>query len=105
MVVAVIALIIVNRSWTHSLWHMLRQPNAALAWVAGFGVLFLVAALAIPWVRELFDFGAVSGRDLVPALAAGVASVLWFEWLKGSSLWRRHLQGDGRILARHELPT
>lgn len=105
LVVAVIALIIVNRSWTHSLWQMLRQPNAALGWVAGFGVLFLVAALAIPWVRELFDFGAVSGGDLVPALAAGVASVLWFEWLKGSSLWRRHLQGDGRILARHELPT
>jgi Ca2+-transporting ATPase len=98
-------LIIVNRSWTHSLWHMLRQPNAALAWVTGFGALFLAAALAIPPIRDLFDFGPVNLRDLLPALAAGVASVLWFEWLKGSSIWRRHWQDEGRILTSHELPT
>ncbi len=105
LVVAVIALIIVNRSWTHSLWHMLRQPNAALAWVTGFGVLFLAAALAVSPIRELFDFGPVKLRDLLPALVAGVASVLWFEWLKGSAIWRRYWQGEGRILTSHELPT
>ncbi|MFZ9478627.1 MAG: cation-translocating P-type ATPase [Steroidobacteraceae bacterium] len=105
LVVAVLALIMVNRSWTYSIGYMLRQPNAALAWVVGFSVLFLAGALAIEPVRELFDFGAVSPRDLLPALAAGAVSVLWFEWLKGRALWRRHWQSEDRILTRHELPT
>jgi len=61
--------------------------------------------LAFPPVRELFDFGAVRLSDLLPAMVAGVASVLWFEWLKRSALWRRHWQRVGRILAVYELPT
>ncbi|MBU3672819.1 MAG: cation-translocating P-type ATPase [Sinobacteraceae bacterium] len=105
LVIAVIGLILVNRSWTHSIGHMLRQPNAALVWVAGFGVAVLVGALAIPPVRELFDFGAVPLGDLLPAMAAGAASVLWFEGLKRSPLWRRHWQLEDRILPRHELST
>ena len=87
IVVANLSLIATNRSWTESIIATLRRPNRAY-WVVTAGALvFLAAALSIPFLAELFRFGPVTPAQLAVAAAAGVAGVLWFE---GAKLIRHH---------------
>jgi Ca2+-transporting ATPase len=82
MVVAFIAIILVNRSWTKSAYSMLRVPNAALKWVV-FGASGLLAViLMIPFCQRIFSFGPLHIKDLVLSIGVGLVCVLWFEALK-----------------------
>lgn len=82
LVVANLGLIFANRSWTRTIWSTLRTPNAALWWVIGGTTFFLGLALYVPFLRDLFHFSTLHLDDLVLCLAAGSASILWFEGLK-----------------------
>ncbi len=82
LVVANLALILTNRSWSRTIWGMLREPNAALWWVVGGAVVFLGLILWLPPLRILFHFAPLHGLDLALCLLAGAASILWFEILK-----------------------
>jgi len=82
LVVANLGLIFANRSWTRTIWSTLRTPNAALWWVIGGTTFFLGLALYVPFLRELFHFSTLHPDDLILCLAAGAASILWFEGLK-----------------------
>ncbi|MEN6342166.1 MAG: cation-translocating P-type ATPase [Methanospirillum sp.] len=82
IVAANLSLIATNRSWTESILATLRRPNRAY-WVVTAGALvFLAAALSVPFLAELFRFGPVAPVQLAVAVAAGVAGVLWFEVAK-----------------------
>ncbi len=87
LVVSDLALIFTNRSWSRSILATLRSPNRALWWVVGGTLLVLGVVLYIPAVRILFRFGVLPFHELLFCLAAGLASVLWFElrkpWLQG----------------------
>ena len=87
LVVANLSLILTNRSWTSSILQTLRTPNPALWWVIGgaSGVMGLI--LYVPFLRGLFRFGFLHPADLLFCLAAGGASILWFEGFK--FLYRR----------------
>jgi Ca2+-transporting ATPase len=85
LVIANLALILTNRSWSRSILTTLRSPNAALWWVVGGALAFLGLVLYVPLLRNLFSFKLLHPIDLAIALAAGVASVLWFEGLKAFS--------------------
>ena len=87
LVVAILALILTNRSWSRSIIDVLRTPNKALWWVSGGTLLALTLALAIPALRDLFQFAPLHVVDLALCAGVGVASVLWFEALK--LVWRR----------------
>lgn len=93
LVVAFIAIILVNRSWTQSLLASLKNPNSALWWVLGGTTAFLALVLTWPVTQRLFHFAAVVGWDLLLAGLAGFSSVLWFEPVKG--LRRRRLRLAG----------
>jgi P-type Ca2+ transporter type 2C len=82
LIVANLALILTNRSWTRTIVDSLRSRNAALAWVVGGAVVFLALILRVPVLRGLFGFSSVHSDDLVICLAAGVLSILWFEAFK-----------------------
>jgi Ca2+-transporting ATPase len=82
LVVAFLAIILVNRSWTLSLLASLKKPNAALWWVLGGTTAFLALVLTWPVTQRLFHFAPVLGRDILLAGAAGFSSVLWFELVK-----------------------
>lgn len=82
MVIANLGLIFVNRSWTRSILASLRSPNAALPWLAGGALAVLAAVLYVPFLRDLFRFSTLHAGDLAICLAAGVASIAWFEVLK-----------------------
>jgi len=84
-----LALIFVNRSWTHTVIGGLLTKNDALWWVFGATVAMLALLFAFPGTRDLFQFSAMSLGDLAICVAAGAVSVSWFEAYK-SIRRRRH---------------
>lgn len=82
LVIANLGLILTNRSWSRTIWSMMREPNKALWWVIGAGMCFLGLVLYVPFLRELFRFAPLHPIDLVICPLAGVVSIVWFEVLK-----------------------
>lgn len=82
LIVGNLALILVNRSWSQTAMAMLRRRNAALWWVVGGALAFLSLAVYFPPARNVFRFNVLHAVDLVVALVAGVAGILWFEGIK-----------------------
>ena len=81
-IIANLALILANRSWTRPIVATLRSPNPALWWVIGGALAVLAIVLYVPFARDLFRFSRLHNVDLVICVAAGVFSVMWFEALK-----------------------
>jgi Ca2+-transporting ATPase len=79
LVVGNLGLIFVNRSWTNTVLGRLRVRNAALWWVVAGTLTCLTLLLLFPATRDLFRFAPLHPAGLVVAVAAGVASVAWFE--------------------------
>jgi len=94
LVVSLLAIILMNRSWTRSAIAMLGERNSALWWVVAGGVGVLAVVLSVEPVRALFSFAPLHARDVGLSLAAGLACLAWFELLKLTSWWRR-LQAGG----------
>ena len=82
LIVANLALIFTNRSWSRSIRSTLRSANSALRWVFGGALVFLGLVLYLPFLRTLFHFSFLHPTDLLICLGAGGVSILWFEWLK-----------------------
>jgi Ca2+-transporting ATPase len=82
LVVANLALIFTNRSWSRTIVHTLRSPNAALWWSALGTIVFLGLVLYVPFLKVFFRFSTLHANDLAICLAAGAVSVAWFEALK-----------------------
>jgi Ca2+-transporting ATPase len=77
-----LALIVVNRSWSHTIIGGLLAKNNAFWYVTGGTVGMLALLLALPATRDLFQFNVMHIEDLGICLAAGIISVLWFEVYK-----------------------
>ena len=82
LVVAILVVIMINRSWTRSAIAMLRVPNVALRWVVLGAATFLTLALVLPFAQRLFHFAPLHVTDVVLSVGAGIVSVLWFDLLK-----------------------
>ena len=82
LVVAILTLITVNRSWTRSVLSMLVVPNAAFRWVMGGTLALLAVVLLVPFAQRLFHFAPIHPRDLALSIAAAPVCLLWFEALK-----------------------
>ncbi|MEJ1932085.1 cation-translocating P-type ATPase, partial [Nostoc sp. NIES-2111] len=97
LIIANLSLILTNRSWSRTIWEMVRSysrnvyparmTNVALWWVLGGALLFLAFVLYIPVLRQLFRFSTLHPIDLFICFTAGIFSILWFEQLK--ILYRR----------------
>lgn len=87
LVASFVTVILVNRSWTHSLVSMLRVPNPALWWVLAGAGLLLTAVLSVPSLQRLFGFAPLHATDLALSLLAGAGCLLWFDLAK--VLWPR----------------
>ena len=82
LVIGNLGLILVNRSWRHSLLNILDIRNPAFWWVAGGAFGFLLLTLSLPALRSVFHFAAISPQQFMLSLIAGLASVIWFELYK-----------------------
>ncbi|HEX2913050.1 MAG TPA: cation-translocating P-type ATPase [Chloroflexia bacterium] len=82
LIVANLALIFTNRSWSQTVFKTFRLPNTALWWVVGGALVVLPLVLYLPLLRELFRFSTLNLLDLALCLVAGLVSTGWFEFLK-----------------------
>jgi Ca2+-transporting ATPase len=89
LVVANLALIVANRSWSTSGLRALRVHNPALWWVIAGTLVFLGAVVYVPALRALFRFESLHLIDWAVCLVAGAVSVAWFELLKTRRSSRR----------------
>ena len=79
LIIANLALIWTNRSWTATIFQGLRLRNVALWWVTGGALMLLALVLAVPFLRELFRLSPLGSADLSLCVVAGLASICWFE--------------------------
>ena len=97
LVIANLMLILANRSWTRIIISTLRAPNPALWWVVGGAVVVLALSIYVPFLRSLFRFSILHVIDIGICLAAGGASLLWFEAWKVARNWTTaSREGNGR---------
>ncbi len=82
LILANLALILSNRSWSRTIIGTLRAKNTALWWVTGLAVVFLALVLNIPYLRDLFSFEALSPAEVGICCGAALLSIAWFEILK-----------------------
>ena len=82
LIIANLGLILTNRSRTRTILATLRTPNTALWWVLGGATVFLGLVLEVPFLQQVFRFGALSPLDVATCFGAGVFSILGFELVK-----------------------
>jgi P-type Ca2+ transporter type 2C len=92
LVMAIIGLIFVNRSFSSSIITALKRPNQALRWVLLTVSITLGLTLLWPFARTLFRFGPLHWNDLLVTLAAGVVVLVVLELTKSlliGRVWRK----------------
>ena len=82
LVIAMLGLILVNRSQSQNFWRTLRLPNHAVWWVIGGALSFLAVVIYIPQARAIFRFARLPWSDLLIAIGAGGLAVLFLEIAK-----------------------
>jgi Ca2+-transporting ATPase len=93
LVLTIVALIFVNRSFSASLVTALRRPNRALAWVLLAVGSMLSLTLFWPFASDLFRFGPLHFDDLVLTFSAGIMVLVVLELLKHLGRERTALVG------------
>jgi P-type Ca2+ transporter type 2C len=91
LVLSIVGLILVNRSFSASLWAALRRPSPVLLIVLAVVVITLSLSLLWPAARELFKFGPLHPDDLALTVGAAPAVLLALEAIK--PLWRARIHG------------
>jgi P-type Ca2+ transporter type 2C len=82
LVIANIALIVTNRSWSGTVLTILRKPNPAMWWVVGSAFVFLGLVLYVPFLKALFHFSTLHPNDIAFCAGSGAVSIAWLETLK-----------------------
>jgi Ca2+-transporting ATPase len=88
LVIGSLGLILVNRSWLHTIFKAFDNRNPSFWWVFGGAFVFLILTLAIPLLRDVFHFSPISIPNFALCVLVGLASVVWFE---GYKVFRRYL--------------
>ena len=82
LVVVIVSLVLVNRSFSASPLTALRRPNWTLAAVLAAVVVILGLTLLWPFASKLFAFGPLHANDFALTLGAGVVVLVALEILK-----------------------
>jgi len=90
LVVCIVTLVLVNRSFSASFTSAFFRPNPALVWIFAAVALVLATALLWPPASSLFRFGPLHADDLMITLGAGLLVLTVLELLK--PLWARRLR-------------
>ncbi len=86
LVIGNLGLIFANRSRTLSIFQSLRIPNKALWWISGSALFFLVLVLAVPALRDVFQFAPLHPWEIPLLFITGLSSILFAESVKLKAL-------------------
>jgi Ca2+-transporting ATPase len=82
LIVANIAVILTNRSWTDNIFKIIATPNKAVLWVVGGAIFFLFLILNIQFFLNLFQFQRLTLINVIICTSAGLTTIVWFEIYK-----------------------
>jgi Ca2+-transporting ATPase len=82
LVIANLAMIVTNLSWSRSMTGIWFSGNKALWWITGGTLISFFLLLCVPFLREIFRFSVLGPGDAIIAFSIGLFSVLWFEIIK-----------------------
>jgi P-type Ca2+ transporter type 2C len=82
IVLANIALIATNRSWSQSIIGILRKSNRAFWQIVVLAIVALLLVIYFPPLSSLFTFTNLSLVNLLICFIAGFTSIVWFEVYK-----------------------
>ncbi|MBI3934574.1 MAG: cation-translocating P-type ATPase [Acidobacteria bacterium] len=82
LIITNLALILVNRSWSRTVWSGIPIANQALGWVVVGAMTLLAAVLYLPPLPELFRFSTLHSNDIGVIFAAGLGGLLLLEAIK-----------------------
>ena len=82
LTMTMLALVFVNRSFSASLLSAFQRPNSALTWILAAVTIMLSLTLLWPFAKDLFRFGPLHFNDLAVVLGAGIALLVFLEFLK-----------------------
>ncbi len=95
MVIADLALVFTNRSWTRNLWQLLFVPNKALWWVIAGASAFLALTLILPFLRGLLGFAELSIWEFGLLALTGMGIIAIAELAKPCHFRRRKAPRTG----------
>jgi Ca2+-transporting ATPase len=72
LILVIVGLILINRSFSASVWTALRRPNPTLLWILLIIAAILALTLKWPFAADLFRFGPLHLDDLALTVGAGV---------------------------------
>ncbi|OYY91568.1 MAG: ATPase [Sphingomonas sp. 28-66-16] len=79
LIAEIVALILVNRSFSASLWEALLRHNAALRYVAAAIIGVTTLILFVPYAQALLKFGSIAWSDMAFAVGLGILLVVLLE--------------------------
>jgi Ca2+-transporting ATPase len=82
LVIGNLGLIYANRSRTLSIFQSLRVQNKALWWISGGALFFLALVLAVPGLRNIFQFAPLHRWEMALLFLAGMSILLLAESVK-----------------------
>jgi len=82
LVLTNLGLILTNRSLTHSIFTLKHWQNKALWWIISSALILLSVILYVPFLRQVFYFGALNIKELAVCLGIGLCSIVWLEVVK-----------------------
>lgn len=82
LIIANISLIATNRSWMHTAFRSLFAYNPPFWGVVVGAFSFLLLAIYVPFLQNIFAFSALHFGDWMIALFVGMLSIFWFEIIK-----------------------
>jgi Ca2+-transporting ATPase len=71
-----LSMIISNRNWRESFFHVLKIPNQSLWYVMGFAIVFLSLTLYVPYINHLFHFAPISLGHILICFGTVVLGIL-----------------------------
>jgi Ca2+-transporting ATPase len=90
LVLGNLALILVNRSWSLSMWQsLLQRKNSTIKWLLGGSVLVLTMMISIAPVAQVFSLTPLTLGHWAIAVGAAILGVSWFE------IYKRTQKGPG----------
>jgi Ca2+-transporting ATPase len=89
LIIANVATILTNRSWSENIFKIIITPNRAVGWVSGSAIIFLIMVLYIPILREAFQFAYIPFMNIIYCSLAGISTIIWFEIFKFVKLCRK----------------
>ena len=82
LILVIVGLILINRSFSASVWTAVRRPNPTLLWILLVIAAILALTLAWPLAAHLFRFGPLHLDDLALTVGAGVVVFACLDFLK-----------------------